>query len=242
VKGKIARRLARYLTRSDAALTPPQGLVTFTFDDAYSAACDVGAEIIERGGGRATYYVCGGLDQALTLDPKYHGSADLRRLQSAGHEIACHGFGHLNYQETTSDEIRRDLDLNAAYFEENGIKSPRNFAYPYGCVSPRVKEICAERFRSARGVQAASNCNRVDLSLLKSVPLYSTTSNEPGVIRIIEQARDRKEWLIFFGHDVTRDPKYFDMMPELLQCAVSAASRCNLPILTVDAALDQFHV
>jgi len=221
---------------------PGRGIVSFTFDDAYLDACTIGADIVERGGGRATYYVCGGLDRSRTGDPKYHSSADLRRLQSAGHEIACHGFGHLNYQETSSDRIREDRDLNAAYFRDNDIKAARNFAYPYGCVSPRVKDLCRQRFRSSRGVQPALNNHNVDLSLLKSVPLYSSRLKEPAVTALVEETRECGGWLIFFGHDVTEDPNCFDMTPELLKCAVSAANRCDLPILSLDAALDHYGV
>jgi hypothetical protein len=148
----------------------------------------------------------------------------------------------LNYQETSSGEIRRDLDLNAAYFSENRIRPPRNFAFPYGCVSPRVKGICAERFRSSRGVQAAANRNKVDLSLLKSVPLYSSTLDHAAVTRLLEQTRDSGAWLVFFGHDVSEEPNYFDMTPSLLRHAISEANRCDLPIMTLDAALNHYHV
>jgi len=185
VKGKIERRLARFLRRNDA-LAPVAPVVTFTFDDAYSAACNLGAEVVEQAGGRATYYVCGGLDQSQTGDRNRHSAADLRRLQGNGHEVACHGYGHLNYQQTSSDDILRDLDRNAQYFEEHGIRLARNFAYAFGCVSPRVKEICGARFRSSRGVQPAMNRRRLDLSLLKSVPLYSSTLDRGGVTALVE--------------------------------------------------------
>lgn len=242
MKGKIARRLARHLRRTDAHLAPISGAVTFTFDDAYSKACNSGAAIIEQGGGRATYYVCGGLDQSVSGDTKYHDADDLRRLQSQGHEIACHGFGHLNYQQTPTDRIQRDLELNAAYFMQTGIKPARNFAYPYGCVSARVKEICAARFRSSRGVEAAANEGKVDLSLLKSVPLYSSRIKPAELTKLLEAARGGGAWLIFFGHDVTSQPSAFDMTPELLEHAVKQAHRCGLPILSLEAALDHYGV
>jgi peptidoglycan/xylan/chitin deacetylase (PgdA/CDA1 family) len=242
VKGKIERRLARYLNRSDADLARHTAVVTFTLDDAYSGACSIGSEIIEKAGGRATYYVCGGFDQLRSGNGKYHSAAELRRLQAGGHEIACHGFDHLNYQAAGSDDIHRDLELNSRYFQEIGIKSPRNFAYPYGCVSPRVKKDCAGRFRSLRGVQPGTNKGRVDLSLLKAVPLYSSRLNTAKVETMVRQARFGGGWLIFFGHEVTTEPNSFDMTPELLSCAVSAAADNEIPILTVNAALDHYRL
>ncbi|HEV2593839.1 MAG TPA: polysaccharide deacetylase family protein [Sphingomicrobium sp.] len=240
MKGKIARRLARYLNRRDAELAGQTAVITFTFDDAYSAACKIGAGIVESGGGRATYYVCGGFDRSPTSDPRYHSAADLRCLQGRGHEIACHGYAHLNYQETGTEEIQRDLDLNARYFEECEILPPRNFAYPFGCVSPRVKSLCSDRFRSLRGVEASVNRHRVDLSLLKSVPLYSSSIKPADIRLLVEQTRDTRSWLIFFAHDVTNAPNYFDVTPDLLSFAVTEAVRCNLPILSMDAALDYY--
>lgn len=242
MKGKISRRLARFLERRDADISSSKGVVTFTFDDAYSAACNVGAGIIEDAGGHATYYVCGGLDQSRTGDGKYHSRGDLSRLQERGHEVACHGFGHLNYQETTSDEIRRDLDRNAEYFAESGIRKARNFAYPYGCVSPQVKAVCAPRFHSMRGVQASTNRSRVDLSLLKSVPLYSSTLEPADISGLIERERASGGWLIFFSHDVTDQPNDFDVKPELLRWAANETLRCELPLLSVQEALDHFGI
>jgi len=242
VKGKFERRLARYLNRSSAELTGHTAVVTFTFDDAFSRACGVGAEIVEKAGGRATYYVCGGLDHMRSGDRKYHSAADLRRLQASGHEIACHGFAHLNYQEASSDDIRRDLELNGHYLEENGIAAARNFAYPYGCVSARVKKVCKDRFHSARGVQNALNGPKVDMSLLKAVPLYSSRVSTDDVAALVSQAKHTGSWLIFFGHDVTNEPSPFDMTAELLSFAVSAAAASDLPILSVDQALEHYRV
>lgn len=242
LKGKIQRRLARFLKRRDVVLTPFTPIVTITFDDTYSGACNRGAEIIEQAGGRATYYVCGGLDRTRSGDCSHHTADDLKRLQERGHEIACHGFGHLNYQETSSADIQRDLDLNAEYFAEHGIRRAQNFAYPYGCVSPRVKEICGSRFRSSRGVQAATNGQAVDLALLKSVPLYSSRLNADRVTALVEQTQAAGGWLIFFSHDVTTAPGEFDVTPDLLAWAVAETLRCMLPIKTMNSALDCYGV
>jgi peptidoglycan/xylan/chitin deacetylase (PgdA/CDA1 family) len=240
VKGKVGRRLARYLNRSDAELARRVPAVTFTFDDAYAGACRAGAEIVESGGGRATYYVCGGLDRSRSGERKYHSADDLRRLQASGHEIASHGHDHLNYQNADSDTIRRDLELNARYLESSGIKPPRNFAYPFGCVSPRVKKVCGDHFRSSRGIQAALNSRTVDLFLLRAVPLYSSRLHAGDVEGLMAEARRSGSWLVFFGHDVTNEPNEFDMTPNLLSCAVRAAVDADLPILSINDALDHY--
>ena len=119
-------------------------------------------------------------------------------------------------------------------------KDPRNFAYPYGCVSPRVKTVCGDHFRSSRGIQAALNSRTVDLFLLKAVPLYSSRLHPGDVQGLVAEARRSGSWLVFFGHDVTNEPNEFDMTPNLLSCAVRAAVDADLPILSINDALDHY--
>ena len=59
---RIERRLARLFYQDPLDLRSAGSVVCFTFDDAPQSACIEGARIVEDCGGRATFYVCGGLE------------------------------------------------------------------------------------------------------------------------------------------------------------------------------------
>ena len=212
-------------------------MVSFTFDDAYSSACTMAADMIAAVDGHATYYVSGGFDRDLRGSAKFHNTKDLRRLYEAGHEIGCHGFYHLNYQSVPIETVRADIAANRAYFVEHDLPIPNNFAYPYGCVDRVVKRVCASYFTSCRGVQNSINCTNVDLALLKSTPLSSHHLTTTSIDALFNRLPNMGCWLIFFSHDVTSDPGPYDCTPSLLAHALTAAKSRGFPIMTVAAAL-----
>jgi peptidoglycan/xylan/chitin deacetylase (PgdA/CDA1 family) len=238
MRGIITRRLARYSDRVSRLLRPAQPMISFTFDDAYSKACTTAADMIMSANGRATYYVSGGFDRDKGGSPKFHNAREICRLWDAGHEIGCHGFYHLNYQSVPIEMVEKDIARNRAYFVEHGLPIPNNFAYPYGCVNRKVKRICSSHFISCRGVQNAINRRKVDLTLLKSTPLYSHRITNNHIDALISGLANEGGWLIFFSHDVTEDPGPNDCTPQLLAHALSAATSYGIPILTIGAALN----
>lgn len=236
---KINRRLARVTNVKRATLAHSPCSVSFSFDDVPQSACHTGSRILEDRGCRGSFYVCGELTGKECATEHFHTRDDLCGLRERGHEVACHGYAHLDYQSVSLDQIRRDLDRNRAFFREMGwSEPPRNFAYPYGCVSPAVKALCGDEFASARGVQEAINESTCDLALLKSVLLSADTVTPERLDHWIEETQDRKGWLIFFTHRVVNDPGEFDCTPELLEMAVERSMSAGCTISTVGEVLE----
>src|SRR5262249_42604376 len=146
---KIERRLARFCERRTVRPQYSTGLVCFTFDDVPHSACLEGSAVLENYGAKGTFYVCGG----LTDTGDFHSRTDLLKLVDRGHELGCHGYRHLGYQSIGRSEILADIQANRSFFKQLGCEIPRHFAYPYGHVSPLVKQIVAGEFISSRGVQ-----------------------------------------------------------------------------------------
>ncbi len=239
MRGKIARRLARVMNCNIQATVLDRPVISFSFDDVPRTACTLGAEILARHDATATWYVSGIFERDDSTGC-FHDQACLKALNSAGHEIACHGYGHLNYQATSARSIADDLDRNLVYFAQSGLPAPRNFAYPYGCVSPSIKSICARRFRSCRGVHAGINRARTDLNLVRSVPFYTQTLSWAQTRALIDDVSDNGGWLTFFTHAVTNAPSEFDCTPKHLDQTLTYATALEIPIMSIDHALDMF--
>lgn len=144
-------------------------MVSFTFDDVYSNACTQGGDMIRAADGHATYYVCGKFDRSRGGAPQFYNARELVQLYQHGHEIGCHGFGHLDYQSASIELIRADIEANRIYFVDRGLPIPKNFAYPYGHANRRVKSMCAAYFNSCRGAQHMINRGAVDLEAVSKV-------------------------------------------------------------------------
>lgn len=235
---KIERRLSRILAARRVAMRNETPLVSFTFDDVPQSACVSGRAILERYQCRGTYYVCGGLTDVPAAFGKMHSRQELSSLHQGGHELGCHGFGHLDYQRLTRGEIEEDISRNGTFLQDLGCDvTDLNFAYPYGCVSPMVKKLIWRRYRSARGIQKSPNIQHADLALLKAPPLYSCLWNERSLAELIEKSAQRKGWIIFFTHEVTADPDLFGCTPSLLEFAVRKSTESGAFVLPIKEAV-----
>jgi peptidoglycan/xylan/chitin deacetylase (PgdA/CDA1 family) len=102
----------------------------------------------------------------------FYDETDLKELAAAGHEIACHGFGHQPTPTLTTEELKKDAERNTEFLKPFlGGGAPVSYAFPYGRVSPRTKRFMAPRFSNVRGVHPGVNVGTVDLAQLNAVSL-----------------------------------------------------------------------
>jgi peptidoglycan/xylan/chitin deacetylase (PgdA/CDA1 family) len=241
MRGKVGRRLARFMARDPIAVPPGRAAVCITFDDIPVTACTAGAQLLAQAGGRATYFASGGFDTDGSQD-RFHTGDDLVRLHAEGHEIGCHGFGHLDYQSVPADAVSADLKKNQRYFEEIGVPPAQSFAYPYGCVNPAIKRICGDAYGLCRGIHPGINTDQADRRLLPAIPLYDATWSTGKSEQTLETVARTEGIVVFFTHGVEEAPGPFDCSPRLLSETLAIANRFDLPLLTMSAAFGRMTV
>jgi peptidoglycan/xylan/chitin deacetylase (PgdA/CDA1 family) len=237
VVSQIARSwqgIACSFHRRTAALGDLGPLITISFDDFPSSALTAGAGIVERFGGRATYYVSMGLmDTINKLGPQFC-CTDLKSLVKRGHEVGSHSFGHLSARKTPIEEFVGDVDRGEKAIRETaGINPSRNFAYPYGEVTLTAKRELGPRMGSCRGTCGGFNGPDVDLNLLRANRLYGGIDQFKAAKQLILENERRKSWLIFYSHDVASSPSQFGCTPELLEAVVAFAADRGVKMATV---------
>ena len=203
-----------------------QPLVTFTFDEVFASACEIGAPILERHGARGTFYVSGSLcgtgkwlDAVATID-------QLRTIWARGHEIGCHTYAHAAVSSICSEQLGLDLERNSHTLKAiNDNLVLRNFAYPYGDLSFRTKRYLKSRFNSLRSVHPGINTKIVNLGSLKAYPLENSSIDRTTIDALLAQTVRAGGWLIFYTHDVAERPTRFGVSPDLLEWAVMAAKQ-----------------
>ena len=236
MKRDLDRRLARFFNRSPVELKQGVACVSVTFDDVPMTACRLGAEIVESQGARATFFVSGKFDSAH--DPeRFHTSKILRDLNSRGHEIGCHGFGHLQYQNALQQNIIADISANRSYFQYAGLPEAKSFAYPFGGVSPSVKRICGNYYSVCRGINAGINQRMMDSGLLRAVPLYDSRWSTAKSKKILQRVKQEGGLLVFFSHGIETNPGDYDCSPKLLETTLKIADDLGVEIKSLSKAV-----
>lgn len=231
---RLGHLASKALARDMVRLKSAKAVVSIAFDDVPSTACHLGATMVEEAGGRATYYVSGGLESIA--GGKFHTQEDLKRLHISGHEIGCHGFAHIRYTELNDAEMRQDIEQNQAYFEMAGIPKPTHFAYPFGAVNVRAKRLCGNMFETCRGIHGGILQTKMDRALLQATPLHAKKWTAQRIEDVLNELHINQGWAIFYAHSVSNNPEPYDTTPEMLDQLLKGANARGIDIMTISAA------
>jgi peptidoglycan/xylan/chitin deacetylase (PgdA/CDA1 family) len=232
------RAMRSYVLSSCFKRTVPLGtlgpVVSFTFDDFPQSALSVGADILERFGARATYYVAMGLENTANDLGVQFRRDDLVHAVSRGHELAVHGFQHLSARRTPVEAFVRDVvRCETEMRQQVSVGVSRNFAYPYGEVTLSTKQRLGPLMMSSRGTIGGLNGPDVDLNLLRANRLYGDVNQLESIKQLISQVQREASWLIFYTHDVAERPSKFGCTPGLLESTASFAAERSCRLMTV---------
>jgi peptidoglycan/xylan/chitin deacetylase (PgdA/CDA1 family) len=237
-KTKLTSLAARTLKVRPARLMGLRPVASISFDDFPKNAWTVAGPVLARHGVRGTYYTAGVFCHRIVDGTVFYDEDDLKTLAAAGHEIACHGFGHRATPMLTTEELAIDADRNREFLRPFlGGETPVSYAFPFGRVSPRTKRFYAPRFASVRGVHPGINVGRVDLAQLNTVSLEVRCWNQKAIEASIQRALHDHGWLIFYTHDVSDTPSEYGSTPQMLDWALSRLAEARIPVLPVREAL-----
>lgn len=235
--GKVKRQLARRLARAPLAI-PGGHFVSFTFDDFPKSAVDAGAEALEQRGWRGTWYASMGFANGETHHGPMFDAGDIARLDTAGHEIACHTASHLDIASAPLAIALDDAERDTAALKGLGIDIT-NFAFPYGEATPAAKRTLGQRYRSLRGVQPGINRDGADRQLLKAVGVDGGDAGLARALGHLKSLNDAPGWLIFYIHDVQDNPTEWGCTPEQLERLCDAVEQSGAEVLTVEGVLNR---
>jgi peptidoglycan/xylan/chitin deacetylase (PgdA/CDA1 family) len=238
LRQKTSSRLARHVPLARRRLVNHRPMVSFTFDDAAVSAGAIGAERIERIGGRATYYIASGLVGDSACGYPLMGRAQIRDLFRRGHEIGLHGHLHRPAGALSPTEFQDDLARNRQWLEaiDAGVQ-PTNFAYPYGFASFARKRRLYDLVASSRTVAPGVNVGVFDPQFLYCVELADGRVSRASLGAYLDEAVRRNGWLILCSHDVAEEPGPFGCSLPLFDFAMEGVARRSIEIVTIAAGL-----
>jgi peptidoglycan/xylan/chitin deacetylase (PgdA/CDA1 family) len=235
---KIKRRMTQATHVRPAKLAFDQPALSICFDDFPVSAAEHGARVLERHGGRGTFYAAAGLAETEGPCGRNFSKADLTRLIASGHEIACHTYAHKDCAQADVFDTLNDIARNRDAMRDMGVKTQlRALAYPYGETSVDLKEALPPRFHCARGILPGLNVGAADLAQLHAYPLYGS---ELSLARAaLRRAAKRRAWMIAFTHDVSTTPSPFGVSIDALDRLVAQARGLGFMIAPVSFVLER---
>ncbi|WP_421858509.1 polysaccharide deacetylase family protein [Oceanicaulis sp.] len=235
----MQQQLTRRLGVTPLKINLERPIVTFTFDDFPRSALELGAVRLKARGWCGTYYVSGGLAGVTNHHGELFDPQDLLTLKTEGHEIACHGYSHLDASRLPAETVMADAARNRAYLKAAGLdEAPTSYAFAYGEATPQAKKRLLETYSSLRGVQPGINRGVADRGLLKSVPLDGGDAGLKRAVAAVKDAARNPGWLIFYGHDIQHQPSEWGCTPEFLDVVLHAVEHSGAQVMTQSAALD----
>jgi peptidoglycan/xylan/chitin deacetylase (PgdA/CDA1 family) len=240
--GAVRRRVLCSMYRRDVPLGIRGPIVSFSFDDFPRTAYSEGGAILEQFGVRGTYYTAIGLMNTSNELGEHFSADDLDSLVAKGHELASHTFSHVSSRSVSTATFRADVEKGRKALSKVTGLYRANFAYPFGHVTLQAKKTLGSVLPSARSVIPGFNGPEIDLNLLRANSLYGNLDGAGRVEKLILENTKRKNWLIFYTHDVRPKPSPYGCAPELLQMAVSCAVLAGCRILTVREVLAEVRV
>ncbi len=230
---KFLRLAARKTSRS---MLPPldESIISFGFDDCPASAIETALPMLEAEGWRATIYVSCGLCETENHLGRHMSLSDIVDVHEKDHEIADHTFSHVSSKDVSLSKYLADIEKNQKTLKKLGLPDSRHFAFPYGHMTPALKNALRSRFKTLRGV-VCSNRTSQDANLLEAVRVYSGESIEKALEQV-EFAKTNPQWLNLFTHDVRDNPSDFGCTPEEFLKVVKAVRESGLRVMTVDDA------
>lgn len=236
--GKLARLAARKLPVKPFRIRNSRPVVSFTFDDCFASAIEVGASILDRAGVRGTYFAAGGLDGGVSHGARLYNVEQLRRLSAAGHEVGCHSTSHDAFVSRKTSWMQADWNANADFLRSQvGLDEIYSFSYPYGYYDIRACVDASRRFVASRGGRPGINQGWVDLLKLLANPMGPGQAHLETARKLIEQTRREGGWLIFYTHDISDQPSAFGCTPRNFQSLVDQVIAEGIEVLTIKNAV-----
>jgi peptidoglycan/xylan/chitin deacetylase (PgdA/CDA1 family) len=230
----MRRKFLSSMYPRQASLGTRGPIVSFTFDDFPRTALTVGGHILNSYGLCGTYYASIGLMNGVSPLGDQFRREDLDNLLRDGHELASHTFGHVSCRSVSCARYREDVEKGRSAIEKiTGRPDFGNFAFPFGDVTLNTKKVVGRDVASSRSIWRGFNGPQVDLNLLRANSLYGNSDKFAQVQELILENERRRSWLIFYSHDVCQTPSRFGCTPELLEFAISFASRRCARIATI---------
>jgi peptidoglycan/xylan/chitin deacetylase (PgdA/CDA1 family) len=210
--------------------------LSFTFDDGWESAYTAGSALLNLYGYEGTFYL-----NPSTIDTKnFMTSAQVTELVQNGHEIASHGYEHLDFTTLDRAGMKYQFEHAYDYFKEVHNLKQVNFSVPFGGNDAQTMFYARKYYTSLRGTGAGVNTRQnLDPYNLKVLYVGSSVSNDK-LNAAIADAKSKNGWLILVYHRIDTAAKGETVInPAQFQQQLDSVKASDITVEPVAAALQE---
>lgn len=215
--------------------------VILSFDDDYINDWYEADQLLRPYSWKATF--CVSKINTLTCDELNK----LKNLQHKGHEIACHGYLHLNAKKFVAENgiqeyLKQEIDPMLVMMQFYSLKAT-TFAYPFGFRNAKTDAALLNKFSIIRGTTygaedpSEQNCYFDSKRVLFGIGIDSRhpSFSIPYLKRLLEYARKNNKIIVFYGHKTVSKAVTSDYQTEIktLLLICNFVNRNNMKFYTL---------
>jgi peptidoglycan/xylan/chitin deacetylase (PgdA/CDA1 family) len=174
-----------------------QPIISVNFDDGWESVASVGQKYFDKYDIKTTQYV---VASYVDNEQAYMSKAQLKELQSKGHEIGAHSLKHCNMSKLSLQDMEYDTRISKEILTRN-YGDIMSFAHPYGSFSEESLDVLGKSFTYLRSTTSGFNDYYFDPHNIKVQNVKLETTIE-DVQRWVKHAVDNKQWLVLVYHKV----------------------------------------
>ncbi len=216
--------------------SPPEGLVTFTFDDGHGSVHDEARPRMDKYGFRGTLgIVTGWVGETNNLT--WEEIADMHDM---GWDVSSHSHTHPHLDEIDETQLVQELITSQAMLAGKGFyRGSRFFIIPYSDYNQTILDRIREVYLACRSVKPQIEtlpCGDPYLLRCKMVGKDTAPATVQGWI---DRAKEYREWLILLFHRIVADPYYdTEYDPANFQAILDYLQESSLPVATFSDVFD----
>lgn len=210
-------------------------LVSITFDDGWVSQHTDALPILESHSFPATFYINPG-----TIDkPEYLTTKNLKEIKSMGHQIASHGYRHVDLTTISPSQVERELRQSTTFLSNTLGIDTVDFSTPYGKHDALTNKTYSSIVASNRGTDDGLN-NKANFDKYNLRVYFVQQETTPEMIaEHINAAKASNSWLVLVYHQVGTLKVASDIPTELFEEHMEQIKDNDVTVTTVRQALEE---
>lgn len=235
----------RAIDSNPKSLTPfKEGIVSITFDDGWESVYTEGFVPLQENGLATTQYIISG----SLNDQNYMSVAQIKSMQSVGHEVGSHTITHADLTTLDENGITKELSESKQTLEKN-FGPVRDFTSPLGAYNAYTLGKIGQYYRSQKNAegnlssdisQSLNRASSIDKHNLKSYSVRNTTTVY-DLQKLVDLAIANKDWLILTYHQIDYSNETFSVNPGDYRAQLKAISAKPIRSATIGQVMDELQ-
>ena len=192
------------LAKKDTLIGFTEGMITFSFDDAWKSQYSNALPILQNAGIKGTYYIL--TEPVIGGWIEYMTQTQVKDISIKGQEIGGHTITHTDLTTLINTEIDKEIIDSKTYLQNLTGKTVNTLAYPYGSFNTTVKNRTTKAgYTNARSagttIEYGFNTATQNKFEIKSFS-PNTAVSLSSIKTAIDQAKTNKQWFVFSFHQI----------------------------------------